>query len=966
MKFYLIFTLLGAFLLQAAEMTLVRDGKPQAVILLNADRNTKSAQMGALELQHHIKKATGATLPIVTKPQAGKISIRIGGGDTKGLQGDAHRIRVGKDYILLTGNDTQDFRKVDYNDVSTFPHALHFQNGSLFAVYDFMETYCGVRFFRFEDKYTVVKKCKTLKVDVKEKDFESPMDGFRWIYLENNRAKALSGRDYELNKLRWRMCIQYGRTNHNQYSIYFKHWGKAKSPKLAKAFTKKRPELFAKNKKGEFHGVDEILRKNYPNDETIPSQLCYSNPDTIRYYADEVLTYAKGGNVIGGWGNQFGTLPVTKTVLPRIPGKPFFYPIEGGDTGGHCLCENCQKRFPKDNPDDVSNNKFQFISDIAREVAKKDPTAGVSTLAYIQTLGYPTSVQFPENVSVQLCLTFFSWWHPIAYQKQYAAYQEWIKKEGKRLRLTLWSYIYSSLHDARYHYGNLIPFPTYYPWKTGEYIKKFGQDGLRGHFAELDTDSCALEGYIAAKLTYDPSLDPDIVLDDYFKYAFGDAAPYAKAFYKEIETAAWNAPIPKELLKDPNVLRTPYSTKHPYWGTGLWYPELNWALATPERMKKCASLIAEIKKRVKTDSEKLYYEELAAAWKRTEQGKIEFDRRQALKKIPMRSLGVNQEADLNGDFNKVDWNSAPVTEKWTMLSGKPSDSLCEVRAAADSKYLYLQFRDPKGADPKHHGQDDFEIFMPVNNGFPLYQLCISPTGKIYQYKHEIVNDKRQNKVYDFQLKTYNRIEKDGSWVVRLAIPRKRLPFKNDNLRINFFRTEKTGSGTYKTWNPTLTGRYLEGLDRAGNLMIFPKVIQENEFYCHDKRVSGYKYQDPAADNGTTAWLEWGNGWFIRYNFKNNFPVGKYSFSIRVRAEMKSPGKDRKFNVGIIDMKTKKTLLARTVKLSECEGKEFKEINLGECELGPGKSFYIAGFNDKNAKGTVFIDSLKVTLPEVKK
>ena len=66
------------------------------------------------------------------------------------------------------------------------------------------------------------------------------------------------------------------------------------------------------------------------------------------------------------------------------------------------------------------------------------------------------------------------------------------------------------------------------------------------------------------------------------------------------------------------------------------------------------------------------------------------------------------------------------------------------------------------------------------------------------------------------------------------------------------------------------------------------------------------------------------------------------------------------------MKTKKTLLVRTVKLSECEGKEFKEINLGVCELGPGKSFYIAGFNDKIAKGTVFIDSLKVTLPEVKK
>ena len=45
MKFYLIFTFLGAFLLQAAEMTLVRDGKPEAVILLDAEKNTKNREL---------------------------------------------------------------------------------------------------------------------------------------------------------------------------------------------------------------------------------------------------------------------------------------------------------------------------------------------------------------------------------------------------------------------------------------------------------------------------------------------------------------------------------------------------------------------------------------------------------------------------------------------------------------------------------------------------------------------------------------------------------------------------------------------------------------------------------------------------------------------------------------------------------------------------------------------------------
>lgn len=210
-------------------------------------------------------------------------------------------------------------------------------------------TYCGVRFFRFEDKYTVVQQCKTLTVDVKDKDFESPMDGFRWIYPEGNRAKALSGRDYELNKLRWRMCLQYGRTNHNQYSIYFKHWGRAKSPKLAPAFTEKRPELFAKGK-GTVCGVDNILRVNYPDDSDIPSHLCYSNQDTVRYYANEVLTYAKGGNVLGGWGNQFGNYPVTKLFYHEFRENRFSIRLKAGilaDTAFAPPVKNAFRKIPR-------------------------------------------------------------------------------------------------------------------------------------------------------------------------------------------------------------------------------------------------------------------------------------------------------------------------------------------------------------------------------------------------------------------------------------------------------------------------------------------------------------------------------------------------------------------------------------------------------------------------------------------
>ena len=62
----------------AAEVTLVRQGKAESVILLDR-KATKSAQMGAFELQYHVKLITGAELPIVTEAPKGKLVIKIGG-----------------------------------------------------------------------------------------------------------------------------------------------------------------------------------------------------------------------------------------------------------------------------------------------------------------------------------------------------------------------------------------------------------------------------------------------------------------------------------------------------------------------------------------------------------------------------------------------------------------------------------------------------------------------------------------------------------------------------------------------------------------------------------------------------------------------------------------------------------------------------------------------------------------------
>lgn len=53
---------------EAHSLLLTKDGQPQAVIVLS-DKPTSSAQLAAFELQHHLRKISGAAVPIIKEPK---------------------------------------------------------------------------------------------------------------------------------------------------------------------------------------------------------------------------------------------------------------------------------------------------------------------------------------------------------------------------------------------------------------------------------------------------------------------------------------------------------------------------------------------------------------------------------------------------------------------------------------------------------------------------------------------------------------------------------------------------------------------------------------------------------------------------------------------------------------------------------------------------------------------------------
>lgn len=111
---------------------------------------------------------------------------------------------------------------------------------------------------------------------------------------------------------------------------------------------------------------------------------------------------------------------------------------------------------------------------------------------------------------------------------------------------------------------------------------------------------------MANKIAFDSSLDPEDIIDDYFKKYYGAAGKPMKEFYREVEKAFFNPTnVPPEWLKKPNKFVGPKGVKHPYWGTGLNSPGINWGVCgTPERMAKLKTLIAKAERLVSTNEEK--------------------------------------------------------------------------------------------------------------------------------------------------------------------------------------------------------------------------------------------------------------------------------------------------------------------------------------------------------------------------
>jgi uncharacterized protein DUF4838 len=529
------------------EISVVADGEPNATIVV-AERATPAANLAALELQYHIERMTGAILPVRTDAEnvegtcflvGESRATRHLGLRSEDFESQEYLIRFLPEMVVLIGRDwidtaenrgeagrgtnwqseLSDWRQeIDYDEaVGRLPRqdagkrmitlpGIFDDQGTCYATYDFLERFCDIRWYGPTELNVVYPHRSGLTVAGDEvrrapaMKYREGMGGGRICQAQWNKPNAS-----QLN-LYWRRLRVGGEKwagNHSFMS--FQDRFQRENPENPDLFEEERPDYFAQGREGE------------PGER----QLCYTNPALVRQVAQDARDYFDGNGLEGfqvAMGEYFAVIPL--------------------DNDRWCTCDNCQRLLARDH-DNIKGRHFSsgtathylfgFVNAVAREVAKTHPDKYISTLAYHVYAYPPEDFELEPNVAVAPCLQVRNYWAPKIKQNDLDFYKKWVNQEGRRVYL--WNYYCFPMEPAAIQGWHC--FPGFSAHALADQILMYHQDGVRGVF--LCGIGEQVDYYLTMKMYDDPSIDPDVLLDEFFDRYFGAASKPMKQFYLLIE-----------------------------------------------------------------------------------------------------------------------------------------------------------------------------------------------------------------------------------------------------------------------------------------------------------------------------------------------------------------------------------------------------------------------------------------------
>ena len=539
--------------------------------------------------------------------------------------------------------------------------------------------------------------------------------------------------------------------------------------------------------------------------------------------------------------------------------------------------------------------------------------------------------------------------------------QKWVKNEAKKRPLTLWTYMFNAQYDADVHFGKYKSFPNLYPQFVIDTFKEFSSDGIRGWFTEVVRNQLFMESYLAARICYDDSMSKEQLLDDYYTKCYGKAAPYIREFYSDIEKITMNpANCPKEWLKDKNIIMGPKGSKHDYWTTGLWSPDVNWKAGTPARMKKLSNLLANAAKTADTDCAKYMVSRLQELWNNALEGHRQYYEFARLKHS--RTLKMLPVSNAKGNAANIDWKNIPGSDIFTDSQFKKVKRNVSFQGAYDDDFIYLNIHENE-APAKHEDKGQghgVEMIFSKDGYHPQYYLLIEPTGKHHSVKFSMESDVIRKEDFTFNAKIQPVIKKD-SWNLFVAIPKNKIPFADGQVLCNMIRVRPNKD--YAVWNATGSYDCRYKLEEAGRIVLLPYSVRSGSF-TYVQKDKTREEADPAAEKGKTGSIDFGYSWGVQANIPAIFN-GKYDIDVYIKSTEIPQGNS--FRLFVYDKKIKKIVAQKNVNPKLISGKKtYTPIRISNVNINQNCYVTVSAFNKKTAaKGKIFIEKLVISNPEKK-
>lgn len=404
---------------------------------------TESIKFAAQELKSYIFKISGAMLPLYRDNRHEEAKEIVIGYTNRGgytdeevaeLGDEGFIIRVKGEKIFIIGSDVR---------------------GALYGVYDFLEEYCGCRFY--SNDFEKVPKNTELYIAEDTDNKQIPQFKYRNSYWKSVTDPIISA------KLKINGC-------HGRERFPEKIGGDV-------------------NYAGGFEHTIGWLTEQCKYGERAWTQPCLTDEENYKKVIKNL-----------------------RWLLSENPDASLVSITQNDGFIGSCQCERCRAFNDKEGSD--MGTMLTFVNRVADELGPEYPNLMFDTFAYRTTRVPPKTVRPRKNVIVRLCSIECCFRHPLA-ECDVAPGHDDEGVESFAENLVTWSKIAPTLYVWNYT-TNFTNFPVLFFTfaalrRDARFFAENNVTGLfeQGNYASLNGEFGELKGYIISRLLWDPYMSEE-------------------------------------------------------------------------------------------------------------------------------------------------------------------------------------------------------------------------------------------------------------------------------------------------------------------------------------------------------------------------------------------------------------------------------------------------------------------------